>query len=107
MFIASILSTIHPEPWPNQISNTLFSFSYDVFRLNLWFITVLASELTGVVSISYLLIGLFHLFKVIVANKTYLKLIFSCNKSLNKSTVLLFAKNNESLKLSLSAPSTL
>ena len=59
------------------------------------------------VSISYLLIALLHLFKVIVADKTYLKPIFYCNKSLNKSIVLLFANNNKSLKLILSVTSSL
>ena len=60
-----------------------------------------------IVSISYLLIALFHLFKVIVANKLYLKPLFSSNESLNKLVILLFAKNNESLKLILSVTSTL
>ena len=45
MFIASILSTIHPERWPVQVSNTCFNFSYDLFKLNLWFVTAIASEL--------------------------------------------------------------
>ena len=58
-------------------------------------------------SISYLLIALLHLFKVIIADKTYLKPLFSGNKSENKSIILLFTKNNESLKLSMSATSTL
>ena len=58
-------------------------------------------------SISYLLIALLHLFKVIIADKTYLKPLFFCNKPENKSIILLFTKNNESLKLSMSATSTL
>ena len=37
----------------------------------------------------------------------YLKPLFSSNKSENKSIILLFAKNNESLKLTLSTTSTL
>ena len=37
----------------------------------------------------------------------YLKPLFSSNKSENKSIILLFAENNESLKLSLSVSSTL
>ena len=55
---------------------------------------------------SNLVIALFHLFKVIVANKLYLK-PFCSNKSLNKLIILLFAKNNESAKLILSVTSTL
>ena len=45
MYNPSILSTIHPEPWQVQISNIFFDFSYDVLKLNLWFVTVTASEL--------------------------------------------------------------
>ena len=56
---------------------------------------------------SYLLIALFHLFKVIVADKTYLKPLSSFNKSENKSIILLSTKNNKSAQLSLSVPSTL
>ena len=52
------------------------------------------------------LVSLFHLFKVTVTDKMYLKPLFSSNKSLNKSIILLFAKNNESLKLILSTTST-
>ena len=37
----------------------------------------------------------------------YLKPVFSFNKSENRSKILLFAKNNESFKLSLSGTSTL
>ena len=44
---------------------------------------------------------------MIVANKLYLKPLFSSNESLNKLVILLFAKNNESLKLILSVTSTL
>ena len=43
--ISSILSTIHPEPFPGQIFNTFFNFSYDVPRLNILFVTVIASDL--------------------------------------------------------------
>ena len=98
---------MYPEPRPVQISNLCFISSYVLFKLNLWFVTVIASDLVYIVSISYLLIALFHLFKVIIANKLYLKPLFSCNKSLNKSMILPFAKNNESLKLILSVTSTL
>ena len=56
---------------------------------------------------SNLVIVLFHLFKVIVANKLYLKPLFCSNRSLNKLIILLFAKNNESAKLILSVTSTL
>ena len=52
------------------------------------------------------LVSLFDLFKVIVTDKMYLKPLFSSNKSLNKSIILLFAKNNESLRLISSAIST-
>ena len=55
---------------------------------------------------SYELVA-FHLFKVISVKKLYLKPLFSLNKSLNKSLILLFAKNNESSKLILSLISTL
>ena len=105
--ISSILSTIHPESWPVQISNLCFNSSYALFKLNIWFVTVIASDLRYIVSISYLLIALFHLFKELVANKLYLKPLFPSNKSLNKSIILFFAKNNESLKLVLSVTSTL
>ena len=77
--------SIYPEPSPDKIFNICFNFSYDVPKLNLWFVTVIASELRYIVLISYLLIALFHLFKVIIADKTYLKPLFSCNKSENKS----------------------
>ena len=50
---------------------------------------------------SYELVALFHLFKVISVNKLYLKPLFSLNKSLNKSLILLFPENNESSKLIL------
>ena len=43
---------------------------------------------------------------MIVATKLYLNSLFSFNKSLNKSAILPFGKNNESLKLILSATST-
>ena len=43
--IYSILSTIHPEPSPDQIFNICFNFSYVVPKLNLWFVTVTTSEL--------------------------------------------------------------
>ena len=69
--------------------------------------TVTAYKLIQIVSISNLSIALFHLFKVIVADKTHLKPLFSCHKSENKSITLLFAKNNESAKLFLSVTSTL
>ena len=55
---------------------------------------------------SYLLIALFHLFKVIIANELYLKALFSLNKSLNKLLMLLFPKTNELSKLLLSITST-
>ena len=61
----------------------------------------------NIISISYLLIILFHLFRVIVATKTYLKPLFSSNKSENKSIIQIFAKNNESAKLFVSVTSTL
>ena len=67
--IFSILSTIHPEPCPAQIFNTFFNFSYDILKLNLWFVTVTGLDLIEIVSMSNLLISLFHLFKVIIANK--------------------------------------
>ena len=107
MCIASILSTIYPEPSPDQIFNICLNFSYDVPKSNLWFVTITASELIYIVSTSYLLITLFHLFKVIVADKTYLKPLFPSNKSENRSIVLLFAKNNDSDKLFVSVTSTL
>ena len=44
---------------------------------------------------------------MIVVDKTYLKPIPSYSKSLNQLIILLFAKNSESLKLFLSATSTL
>ena len=56
---------------------------------------------------SYELVALFHLFKVISVNKLYLKPLFSLNKSLNKSLILLFAKNKESSIIILSVISTL
>ena len=104
--IFSILSTIHPEPCPAQIFNIFFNFLYDVLKLNLWSVTVTGSDLIQIVSISNLLIALLHRFKVITANKTYLKPLFSCSKSRNKLIILLFAKNNESAKLILSTNST-
>ena len=107
MCIASILSTIHPEPLPEQIFDICFNFSYDVSKLNLRFVTVTASELICIVSTSYLLITLFHLFKVFVADKTYLKPLFSSNKSENRPIILLLAKNNESDKLFVPVTSTL
>ena len=55
---------------------------------------------------SYELVALFHLFKVISVNKLYLKPLFSLNKSLNKSLILLLAKNKESSMLILSVIST-
>ena len=58
------------------------------------------------VLISYLLVALFHLFKVIDVAKLYLKPLFSLNKSQNKSLILLFAENNESSKFLLSITST-
>ena len=48
----SILSTIHPEPSPLQITNVCFNCSYALFRLNLWFVTVIALGLRGTVAIS-------------------------------------------------------
>ena len=45
-------------------------------------------------------------FKVTVTDKTYLKPLFSSNKSLKKLIILLFAKNKESSKLVLSITST-
>ena len=107
IFISSILSIIHPEHWQVQISNLCFNSSYALFNLNLWFVTVIALVLILAVSISNLLIALFHLFKVTTIYKLYLKPLFSLNKSLNKSLMLLFAKNNESSKLILSVISTL
>ena len=56
---------------------------------------------------SYLLIALFHLFKVIISGKTNLKPLFSSDKSENKSIILLFGKNNESAKLFVSVTSML
>ena len=55
---------------------------------------------------SKVLVALFHIFNVIFVDKIYLNPGFSCNKSLNKSTILLFAENNKSLKLILSTTST-
>ena len=104
--ISSISSIIHPEPRPVQIYNLCFDSSYVLFKLNLWFVTVIALVLICIVSISYLLIALLDLFKVIIATKLYLKPLFSRNKSLNKLLILLFAKNNESSKLVLSITST-
>ena len=106
IFISSILSIIHPEPKPVQISNLCFNSLYALFKLNLWFITVIALALIFTVSISNLLIALFHLFKVTTIYKLYLKPLFSLNKSLNKSLILLFAKNKELSKLLLSMTST-
>ena len=99
IFICSILSIIYPEPRPAQISNLCFSSSYALFKLNLWFVTIIALVLICIASIWYLLIALFHLFKVIIATELYLKPLLSRNKSLNKLLILLFAKNNESSKL--------
>ena len=45
MYNPSILSTTHPEPLPDQIFNIFFNFSYDVLKLNLWFVTVTGSDL--------------------------------------------------------------
>ena len=101
------MSIIHAEPKPVQISNIFFIISYDASKLNLWFITVTAFDLIKIVSISYLLLPLLHLFKVISATKVYLKPLFSLNKSLNKSLILYFAKNKDSFKLLLSVTSTL
>ena len=106
IFISSILSIIHPKPRPAQISNLCFNSSYAISKLNLWFVTVIALVLIYIASISYLLVALFRLFKVIIATKLYLKSLFSGNKSLNKLLILLFAKNNESSKLVLSISST-
>ena len=106
IFISSILSIIHPEPKPVQISNLCFNSLYALFKLNLWFVTVIALVLIWIVSISYVLVALFHLFKVIIATRLYLKPLFSLNKSLNKSLILLFAKNKELSKLLLSMTST-
>ena len=106
IFIPSILSIIHPEPRLVQVSILCFNSSYALFKLNLWFITVIALALIFTVSISNLLIALFHLFKVTTIYKLYLKPLFSRNKSLNKSLILLFAKNNESSMLVLSKTST-
>ena len=103
IFISSVLSIIHPELRSVQIYN--FNSSDALFKSNLWFVTVIALVLICIVSISYLLIALFHLFKVIIATKLYLKPLFSCNKSLNKLLILLFAKNNESSRLVLSISS--
>ena len=58
----------------------------------------------NIISISCIIL---YIFKVIVVDKTYLKPLFSCNKSLNKSIMLLFSKKNESLKPIPSATSTL
>ena len=107
IFISSILSIIHPEPRPVQISNLCFNSSYALFKWNLWFVAAIALDLIFTVSILNLLIALFHLFKVTTIYKLYLKPLFSLNKSLNKSLMLLFAKNNESSKLILSVISTL
>ena len=104
--ICSILSIIHPEPRPVQISNLSFNSSHALFKVSLWFVTVIALALICFVSISYLLTALFHLFKVTIATKLYLKPHFSLNKSLNRLSILLFAKNNESSKLVLSITST-
>ena len=105
--MSSILSTIHVEPSQDKIFNICFNFSYDVLQFNLWFVTVTASELIQIVSISCLLIALFHLFKVIVSGKTYLKPFFYSNKSENKLIILLFSKINQSAKLFVSVTSTL
>ena len=107
IFISSVLSIIHPELRSVQIYN--FNSSYALFKSNLWFVTVIALVLICIVSISYLLIVLFHLFKGIIATKLYLKYLkplFSVNKSLNKLLILLFPKNSESFKLILSTTST-
>ena len=106
IFISSILSIIHPEPRPVQISNLCFNSSYALFKLNLWFVTVIALALICFVSILYLLIALFHLFKVIITIKLYLIPLFSFNKSVNKLLILLFAKKNQSATLVLSITST-
>ena len=105
IFISSIFSIIHPEPRPVQISKLCFN-SYSLFKLNLWFVTVIALALIFAVSISNLLIALFHLFIVPTMYKLYLKPVLSRNKSLNESLTFLFAKNNESSKLMLSVIST-
>ena len=102
IFISSILSIINPEPRPVQISNLCFNSSYAIFKLNLWFVTVIGLVLICIISTSYLLIALFHLFKGIIATKLYLKTLFSLNSSLNKLLILLFPKNSESFKLMLS-----
>ena len=106
IFISSILSIIHPEPRPVQISNLCFNSSYALFKLNLWFVTVIALVLIYYVSVLYLLIPLFHLFKVTITTKLYLKPLFSFNKSVNKLLILLFAKKNQSSTLVLSITST-
>ena len=106
VFISSILPIIHPEPRPAQISSLCFNSAYALFKLNLWFDTVIALVLICIVSISYLLIALFHLFKVVIATKLYLKPLFSLNKSLNNLLILPSAKNNESSKFLLSITST-
>ena len=88
IFIPSILSNIHLEPRPVQISNLFLNSSYALFKLNLWFATVIALVLICFVSISNLLIALFHLFKVIITAKLYLKPLFCLNKSPNKLLIL-------------------
>ena len=107
IFISSILFFMHLESRPVQIYSC--NSSYALFKLNLWFITIIALVLICIVSISYLLIALFHLFKGITATKLclkYLKPLFSLNKSRKTLLILHFPKNSESFKLMLSISST-